>query len=128
MSRVEKKPTGHGPKSAMIIKQYVALTNLELYAIWHHMGFTGGQDDLTFRSAVEAYPLVWATHTADMMASSFMEDERENRSLFREPSQATAGEWGERVESGETEPAFEDAPPVTGQGNEVDGNSALSGE
>ena len=127
----DRMPLGHGPKSAMIIKQYVALTNIELYAIWHHMGFTGGQDDLTFRNAVEQYPLIWATHTADMMASSFMEDERENRQLFREPSQATAGEWGERLESGEDdwgnpsdpEPEFENAPPIPAQESEGGGDA-----
>ena len=129
----DRMPLGHGPKSAMIIKQYISLTNPELYAIWHHMGFTGGADDLTFRKAVEEYPLIWATHTADMMASSFMEDERENKPLFREPLQATAGEWGERLESGEdnwanpsdanAEPEFENASPIPAQESEGGGNA-----
>lgn len=120
----DKMPLGHGAKSAMIIKQYMALTNPELYAIWHHMGFTGGQDDAVFRSAVEMYPLVWATHTADMMASCFMEGEKGNRELFSSMELAEE-QWtvipcdddsviGGAADSGdaETEPPFEEAPAV----------------
>ena len=33
-------PLGHGPKSAMLIKNYIKLTSEEMYAIWWHMGFT----------------------------------------------------------------------------------------
>ena len=119
----DRMPLGHGAKSAMIIKQYMALTNQEMYAIWHHMGFTGGQDDITFRNAVELYPLVWATHTADMMASCFMEDEKGNRELFTFAELAEE-QWvkipcdDESIIGGgteETEPPFEEAPSVEEQ-------------
>lgn len=78
----DKMPLGHGPKSAMIVKEYMHLTTQEMYAIWHHMGFTGGQDDLTFRAAVEQYPIIWALHTADMMATAVMEGAEDNKGPF----------------------------------------------
>ena len=59
------------------------------------------------------YPAVLALHTADMMASKFMEGEKENRELFSEPSQATAGNFGEDIGTGE--PEFEDAPAISGK-------------
>ena len=38
-------PLGHGPKSAMLIKNYIKLTSEEMYAIWWHMGFTDQHTD-----------------------------------------------------------------------------------
>ena len=68
-------PLGHGPKSAMLIKNYIKLTSEEMYAIWWHMGFTDQHTDtMSLASAIQKYPIVWALHTADMMASNFMED------------------------------------------------------
>lgn len=105
-------PLGHGPKSAMIVKQYTTLTSQEMYAIWHHMGMTGNyENDAAVGKSIEMYPAVLALHTADMMASHFMEDEKGNRELFKEPSQATAGNFGEDVGTGE--PVFEEALPVS---------------
>lgn len=85
----DKMPLGHGAKSAMIIKQYMELTTPEMYAIWWHMGFTDTADTLSLSQAIRQYPIVWATHTADMMASNFMESEAGNAAAF-EPSEDEA--------------------------------------
>ena len=107
-------PLGHGTKSAMIVKQYTTLTSQEMYAIWHHMGFNGNyENDTAVGKSIEMYPAVLALQTADMMASKFMEDEKANRELFSEPSQATAGNFGEDIGTGE--PEFEDAPAISGK-------------
>ena len=58
------------------------------------------------------YPAVLALQTADMMASRFMEGEKENVELFADaPAPASAGEWADNPASGE--PAFEEAPPLS---------------
>jgi len=88
----DKMPLGHGPKSAMIVKQYMDLTNPELYAIWHHMGFTGDfENDTCVGATYEKYPLALALHTADMMASRIMEGEKKNKPLFLPTDPESAG-------------------------------------
>lgn len=110
-------PLGHGPKSAMIVKQYIELTTPEMYAIWHHMGMTGDRNnDNAVGASFEKYPLALALHTADMMASRLMEDEKENKALFAEPSQATAGDFGEDLGTGEPE---HEPPPAEGEWQEA---------
>ena len=106
-------PLGHGPKSAMIIKQYTTLTSQELYAIWHHMGMNGNyENDNAVGKSIEMYPAVLALQTADMMASRFMEGEKETLELFADvPAPASAGEWADNPATGE--PAFEEAPPLS---------------
>ena len=108
----DRMPLGHGPKSAMIIKQYTSLTNQEMYAIWHHMGFNGDRDnDAAVGQSIEQYPAVLALQTADMMASRFMESEQENRELFTDhPAPDTAGEWADAPVTGE--PDFQEAPSL----------------
>lgn len=108
----DRMPLGHGPKSAMIIKQYINLTNQELYSIWHHMGFNGDRDnDAAVGQSIEQYPAVLALQTADMMASRFMESEQENRELFADgPAPDTAGEWADVPATGE--PDFQEAPSL----------------
>lgn len=79
----DRMPLGHGPKSAMIIKEYASLTTQELYAIWHHMGMPEDYEGrMSYNSAVEAYPFILALHTADMMASHYMEGDAENKPEF----------------------------------------------
>lgn len=80
----DKMPLGHGAKSAMIIKQYMELTTQEMYAIWWHMGFTDTTDTLSLGQAIEMQPIIWALHTADMMASKFMESESGNKPGFED--------------------------------------------
>ncbi|MDE7243754.1 MAG: hydrolase [Oscillospiraceae bacterium] len=112
----DRMPLGHGAKSAMIIKQYTTLTSQEMYAIWHHMGFNGDyENDAAVGKSIEMYPAVLALQTADMMASRFMEGEKENDLRFSEPSQATAGGFGEDIGTGE--PELEEALPInSGEG------------
>jgi len=79
----DKMPLGHGSKSATLAMQFIKLTNTEMYAIWHHMGFTEqGADFGTVGKAIELHPMVLALHTADMMASRFMEGESGNKEVF----------------------------------------------
>ena len=109
----DRMPLGHGPKSPMIVKQYTTLTSQELYAIWHHMGMNGNyENDNAVGKSIEMYPAVLALQTADMMASRFMEGEKENLELFADaPAPASAGEWADNPATGE--PAFEEAPPLS---------------
>ena len=112
----DKMPLGHGAKSAMIIKQYMELTTPELYAIWWHMGFAdlSSVEAKTLNLAIGKYPLIWALHTADMMASHFMEEEKGNHPGFdaslADPAPQSAGEYADAPATG---PQFEDAPPLT---------------
>lgn len=111
----DKMPLGHGPKSAMIVKQYMELTMPEMYAIWWHMGFNGNyENDTAAGASYEKYPLALALYTADMIASRLMEGEKENKPLFAEPSPATAGDFGEDPGTGEP-----DAPPAEGEWQEA---------
>ena len=115
----DRMPLGHGAKSAMIAKQYIPLTNAEMYAIWWHMGYCDTQDTLTLNNALDQYPIIWALHTADVMASHYMEADTANRELFAQPSQYTAGEFGERLETGE--PEYQEAPDAPqGEGGSND--------
>ena len=109
----DKMPLGHGPKSAMIIKQYTTLTSQEMYAIWHHMGMNGNyENDNAVGKSIEMWPAVLALQTADMMASRFMEGEKENLELFADaPTPASAGEWADNPATGG--PVFEEAPPLS---------------
>lgn len=106
----DKMPLGHGPKSAMIIKQYIPLTSPELYAIWWHMGFTDAADTLALSGAIDKYPLVWALHSADMMASHFMEDKTDNKREFRDPEPETLG-----IDGDESGGEWADAPAIGGE-------------
>lgn len=91
----DRMPLGHGDKSVMIIKQYIDLTTQEMYAIWHHMGFTENADFQTLTNAIDQFPIIWAMHTADMMASRFMEDEAGNKEAFADPEPESAGSWAD---------------------------------
>lgn len=91
----DRMPLGHGDKSVMIIKQYIDLTTPEMYAIWHHMGFTENADFQTLTNAIDQFPIIWAMHTADMMASRFMENEAGNKEAFADPEPESAGNWAD---------------------------------
>ena len=111
----DKMPLGHGPKSAMIVKQYIELTTPEMYAIWWHMGFNGNyENDTAAGASYEKYPLALALYTADMMASRLMEGEKENKQLFLPADPAPAGAAQEA-----TPPAQEDAPPPAAEWQEA---------
>lgn len=63
--------TGHGDKSVIIAQRIVNLTDEEILCIRWHMG---AYDDKSvwnnLNAAIEHYPNVLFTHTADMMAST----------------------------------------------------------
>lgn len=116
----DKMPLGHGPKSAMIVKQYTTLTTAEMYAIWHHMGATGDRNnDNAVGQSIEMFPAVLALHTADMMASRFMEGEKENKPPFDaappeiSSGTASAGEYADNPATAAGEPEFQEAPPLS---------------
>lgn len=113
-------PLGHGPKSAMLVKNYIKLTSEEMYAIWWHMGFTDqNTDTLSLTAAIQKYPIIWALHTADMMASSFMEDKDGNKDGFgwqelgAEDASSSAGQSADdpAMPGDSDEPVFMEAAP-----------------
>lgn len=110
----DRMPLGHGPKSAMLVKQYIELTTPEMYAIWHHMGFTGDfENNATVGAAFEKYPLALALYTADMIASRIMEAEEGNKPDFLQadaPAPESAGEYADNPTTGE--PDFQNAPAI----------------
>ena len=62
---------GHGDKSVMILQKYIDLTDEEIACIRWHMG--AYETDMKmwnyYGKAIEKYPNVLFTHTADMIAS-----------------------------------------------------------
>ena len=124
---------GHGFKSAFLVKEYMALTNQEFYAIRWHMGFSdAGEETGTLRAAIAKYPIVWAMHTADMVASCFMEADGGNTEAFTPPDDDETGEgtMNEHLEAemrreaeapppedepaAEPEPEYQEATPISG--------------
>ena len=61
--------TGHGAKSVMYASFLVKLTEEEAYCIRYHMGAFEQDDIKAYGKAVELFPNVLYTHTADMFAS-----------------------------------------------------------
>ena len=60
---------GHGEKSVMIASTLLRLTEEEVYCIRFHMGAFNHEEMREYSRAVEKYPNVLWTHTADMVAS-----------------------------------------------------------
>ena len=62
---------GHGDKSVMMLAGHIRLTEEEMYCIRFHMGsFSSSKEEWNYYSkAVNKYPNVLYTHTADMIAS-----------------------------------------------------------
>lgn len=62
--------TGHGEKSLIMLQRHITLTEQEIACIRWHMGsFTDQKEWEYYGRAVERYPAVLFTHTADMYAS-----------------------------------------------------------
>ena len=104
----------------MLVKNYIKLTSEEMYAIWWHMGFTDqNTDTLSLTAAIQKYPIIWALHTADMMASSFMEDKDGNKDGFgwqelgAEDASGSAGQSADdpAMPGDSDEPVFMEAAP-----------------
>ena len=61
---------GHGEKSVIMIQKYMPLTDEEIACIRWHMGAFDDKSNWDYYGrAVEKYPNVLYTHTADMIAS-----------------------------------------------------------
>lgn len=67
--RVETLLKGHGEKSVLLLSHLMQLTEEEMFCIRFHMGFSEKDDLNAYGNAVERFPNVLFTHTADMMAS-----------------------------------------------------------
>lgn len=71
--RFDPEHSGHGMKSVMLLAGHIYLTDEEKYCITYHMGaFTDQSEWKYFNKAIEKYPNVLYTHTADMIASKIM--------------------------------------------------------
>lgn len=60
---------GHGDKSIILLSQFMTLTEEEILCIRYHMGAYETKDWNEYDAAIEKYPTVLFTHTADMIAS-----------------------------------------------------------
>ena len=62
---------GHGEKSVMMLQKYISLTDEEIACIRWHMGVYETDTKMWnyYGKAIEKYPNVLYTHTADMIAS-----------------------------------------------------------
>lgn len=65
---------GHGAESLIRVQQWVKLTEEEAMCIRFHMGAYEKEDWDAYGMAVERYPNVLYTHTADMAASRLLEE------------------------------------------------------
>lgn len=65
---------GHGDKSVMILQKYISLTDEEIACIRWHMGAYETDTKMWnyYGKAIEKYPNVLYTHTADMIASKIV--------------------------------------------------------
>lgn len=62
--------TGHGDKSVILTQKYFSLTEEEMLCIRWHMGAFDDKDNWNrYGAAIEKYPNVLYTHTADMIAA-----------------------------------------------------------
>lgn len=92
----DKMPMGgHGWKSAFLAMKFMPLESVEVYAVRYHMGFSDiGDAAGDLRNAIEAHPIIWAVHDADMRASTLLEDRTGNKDGFQSG-------WGRRGASPE---------------------------
>lgn len=63
---------GHGDKSVMILSRWMQLTEEEILCIRYHMGAYETKDWDFYGRAIEKYPNVLWTHTADMYAAKVL--------------------------------------------------------
>lgn len=64
---------GHGDKSVMKIAEILTLTEEEIYCIRYHMGAYETDKWKQYDLAIQKYPNVLYTHTADMYASKLLD-------------------------------------------------------
>lgn len=66
--------TGHGDKSIFLLQKYVPLTEEEMLCVRWHMGAFDDKENWNYyNKAIEKYPNVLYTHTADMVAAKVLE-------------------------------------------------------
>lgn len=65
---------GHGDKSLMKLIEIMALTEEEIYCIRYHMGPYEKDRWAQYDLAIQKYPNVLYTHTADMYASKLLDE------------------------------------------------------
>jgi len=64
---------GHGSKSVIYLQKYMDLTDEEIACVRWHMGAFDDKENWSYYSrAIEAYPNVLYTHTADMIATKIV--------------------------------------------------------
>ena len=64
---------GHGDKSVIMLAGHIQLTEEEVFCIRYHMGaFTEKEQWPYYNKAIERYPNILYTHTADMIASKII--------------------------------------------------------
>ena len=74
----DEMPYGHGEKSVYMITPFMKLTREEAFAIRYHMGFSNDDPKNNVGYAFEHFPLAFALSTADMEATYFLDEVKEN--------------------------------------------------
>lgn len=70
---IENAPEGHGDLSVEMLTDKIVLTTEEKESIYWHMGaFTDAEQWPEYTAAIQKYPNVLWTHTADMMTSQIL--------------------------------------------------------
>ena len=71
----DKLPFGHGEKSVILAQKFIELSDLEIACILYHMGKPEGgfQQHSAHNKAIDLFPFLILTHTADYEASIFLE-------------------------------------------------------
>ena len=73
----EDEPLGHGEKSVYLLQRCgLQLTECEIYMIrWHMGGFEAQGNQMTLSAAMAKHPEIALIHSADLIASSILENE-----------------------------------------------------
>ena len=73
----EDEPLGHGEKSVYLLQRCgLQLTESEIYMIrWHMGGFEAQGNQMTLSAAMTKHPEIALIHSADLIASSILENE-----------------------------------------------------
>jgi hypothetical protein len=70
-------PYGHGEKSVYLLSKFIKLTDEEAFAIRFHMGYSEYGNKAMIGDAFRKYPLAFALHVADSIASYYGGDSHE---------------------------------------------------
>lgn len=75
----EDEPLGHGEKSVYLLQRAgLQLTEKEVYMIrWHMGGFEAQGNQMTLSAAMTKCPEIALIHSADIIASNVLENEKE---------------------------------------------------